>query len=275
MFSYGIPQKCEKCGYDIPLSQYTLKTRLCDKCIEKIKKEKEEFQKILSLDNLVINIIPIYGDESTSSIENGIRTIEYNYNHPKYELIHELGHFLLSEKTQYSYFVLQPPSNCNEEIFLYSNSIIDCFIDFNNLKIEDNHLYYIKYVKSILSGMNNIPKQATLSEIMQGFLKFFISFNYLIKNEDKEKLQEKLKMALEELKRFSIDQSIIMYPKDQRLNQKIFQNLEVKLSSFEDIKDTSNYQTITKFIYHVLRTMPFISEILLGDQIDIIFPLKN
>ena len=272
MLSFGIPQKCEKCGCDVPLSQYTLKTRLCNNCFEKIKKEKKEFQKILGLDNLVIDIIPIYEGHSTSSIENGIRTIEYNYNHPKYELIHELGHFLLSEKVKYKNFVSQPPLNCNEEIFYYSNSILDSFADFNSLKIEDNHSYYIIYVKALLSGMINIPKQATLSDIIQGFLKFFISFNYLIKIEEKEKLQEKLNKALENLKRFSINRSIIMYPKDKRLNQKIFQNIEVVLSSFENIKDTSDSQTITKFIYDVLRLIPFIDETLLGNQINLMYP---
>ncbi|HEC40965.1 hypothetical protein LCGC14_0871540 [marine sediment metagenome] len=273
MFSFGITQKCEKCGNDVPLSQYTLKTRLCNNCIGKIKNEKKKFQKILSLDNLVIEIIPIYDGHSTSSIENGIRTIEYNYNHPKYELIHELGHFLLSEKVQYMNFVSQPPSNSNEEIFYYSNSIIDGFVDFNCLKIDYNHSYYIRYIKALLPGMINIPKQATLSDIIQGFLKFFISINYLIKIDEKKKLQEELINALENLKRFSINQSIIMYSNKKRLNQKNFRHIEAELSNFENVKETLDYQTVIKFIYDVLRLIPFISENLLGNQISLIYPL--
>ncbi|KKL60923.1 hypothetical protein LCGC14_2200480 [marine sediment metagenome] len=271
MFSLGKPPTCEKCRSNITLSQYTLRTRLCGKCIEKIKREKEKFQKLLGLDNLVINIIPIYDAHSTSSMENGVRTIEYCYNHPEYELIHELGHFLLSEKTKYEKFVSPPPSKCNEEIFFYSNAILDDFADSNWVEIDNLYTYYMKYVKVILSGMKNIPTQATLRSILEGFLKFYISFNYIIRKDDKKKLQVELTNALEILKKYCINQSILIYKKT-RLNTKIFKSIEAELSKFETVKDTSDNKIITKFMYNVLRLIPFLSENILKNEIKLIYP---
>ncbi|TET07945.1 MAG: hypothetical protein E3J83_04505 [Candidatus Atribacteria bacterium] len=99
-----------------------------------------------------------------------------------------------------------------------------------------------------------------------------ISFNYLIKVDNKKKLQGELTNVLVNLKKICINQSIIMHPKKKRLNQKIFRSIEAELSKFENIKDTSDYQIVTKFMYDVLRLIPFYSENLLKYQIKLMYP---
>ena len=273
MVTIGTPQRYEICRNYIPLSQYKLKTRLCISCINSFKNEMKAFQKLLNLEHLNIELTPIYQGHSTSSIENGIHTIEFNYNHPKYELIHEIGHFFLSEKIKYIQLVSLPPSGSDKKIFYYSNAILDNFVDYNIFKKDSIYPYYIEYIKDILDGMKNLPPGAVLNDIIEGFLKFFIGFNFFIRPDDKDELKDDIGIALENLRNKAISLSKLIYiDNKKKINKEIFKDLENKLKNFEKIKDTSDSGTIVNFIFEVLKIIPFLDIILLKNQIKLIYP---
>ena len=121
--------------------------------------------------------------------------------------------------------------------------------------------------------MKMLPSGVHLNDIIEGFLKFFISFNFLIRPEDRNDLKDDISMALDNLLNKSINLSEAKYIDDKkRTNKEIFKELENKLKNFEKIKGTSDSGTIINFIFNVLKIIPFLENSLLKNQIKLIYP---
>ena len=84
--------------------------------IQEIKIKFEKFKKIFGLENEKILLLLRNNGASAISKDNNTWEIEFNFNHPLYELIHELGHIFLYKKTNYIYFAI-PPDNIKKSIF--------------------------------------------------------------------------------------------------------------------------------------------------------------
>ena len=243
--------------------------------IQEIINKFERYKKILNLDNETISLLPrSYGDSAISR-DNNRWEIEYNINHPEYELIHELGHIFLCVKTNYIYFAV-PPDNIKKSIFNnqrlllffnYCNSLVDCFVDYNISIYSNFYNPFLNYLKQILKGMSHIPPHSQSEQLVEGYLKFYPSFNYNLRRTEKGGLISKIRTAME-LVRSDIIKKNSLYTND------IFKELDMKLNQFSNLKKTNDYQEILNFFKLVIEKLPEFDTNYLDINFSLIFPTK-
>jgi len=273
----GRMYKCNYCDNQISLDQYFHYGEICKNCISDLEKKMSSFQMLLSLTDENLKLEVIHNNSSATSKENNYWKIEYNHYNPLYELAHELGHLFSYKKTNYIYFALQPEASIKsqiEKVFNYSNHLIDCFVDYNLSNFTENYLLYVDYIKDIINGMKGIGINPEFYKLLGGFLKYYISCHYILKNEEKQQLQSNIEGALINL------ESVII--KKSNYNRKIgsidyiseANLLEIKnsLIKFNDIKETDDSSVIKNFVYNILKLIPFLENDNLDNKFKLIYP---
>jgi len=231
----------------------------------------ERFKKILNLNKEKILLIPISYGSSAISKENDIWKIEFNINHPEYELVHELGHIFLCFKTKYNYFAI-PPDNIKKSrnqrfllLFNYCNSLVDCFVDYNIAVYDKFYNLFLNYLTEILTGMMKIPPNAQTDRLMEGYLKFFPSLNYILRIKERERLKSKIENVLESVKYDILN-------KNSSYTEVIFKELNLELDKFNRIRRADDHKEILKFIENVAKKLPEFDTNFLYNNISQIFP---
>ncbi len=241
--------------------------------IQDLKNRFEKYLKILNLKNEKILLLTQTYGESAISRDNANWKIEYNINHPEYELVHEIGHIFLYIKINYEYFA-DPPDNIKSSIFNnqrlmlffnYCNSLVDCFVDYNISVYSKFFNLFLDYLKEILNGMTNIQPQSQSEQLVEGYLKFYPSFNQILRKTERDKLKNKIENAIE-LVRNEIINKNPLYSED------IFNELNMELNKFSSIKKTSDHQQILNFLKFVTKKLPEFDNNYVDKNLLLIFP---
>lgn len=241
--------------------------------IQEVTNKFERYKKILNLDNERISLLPRSYGESAISRDNNRWEIEYNINHPEYELVHELGHIFLCVKTNYIYFAV-PPDNIKKSIFNnqrllllfnYCNSLVDCFVDYNISIYSDFYILFLNYLKQILKGISQIPPNSQSEQLVEGYLKFYPSFNHILRRTERDGLISKIRNAMELVKSEIIKKNSL-YTED------IFKELDMKLNQFSNLKKNNDYQEILNFFKSVIEQLPEFDTKYLDINFSLIFP---
>jgi len=274
MSIFGRIYRCKDCNNQISIDQYFNHGEICNNCISELEEKMSSFQALLSLSNEDLKLEVIRNNSSATSKENNHWKIEYNHYHPIYELAHELGHIFLFKKTNYIHFALQPDASIKnqiEKVFNYSNHLIDCFIDYHLSNFTEIYLIYVDYIKEIINGMKGIGIKPEFYKLLGGFLKFYISCHYILKNEEKEELQSNIEDAL-----INIENVILRKSNYNRnlglidfLSKEDLLEIRNSLNKFDIIKDSDDNSIIKNFIYNTLKLIPFLE----NDNLDIKFQL--
>ncbi len=277
MPTFGRIYKCKYCNNHISIDQYFNHGEICDNCISNLEHKKDSFQKLLLLSDKDIRLDVIHNNSSATSMENNHWIIEYNHYHPIYELVHELGHIFINKKTNYIHLAQQPKASIKdqiEKVFNYSNHLIDCFVDNNLSNFAEIYILYVDYLKEIINGIKNIGLNSEFYELLGGFLKFYISCNFILKIEDKEQLQNNIEAALINLRDIILRKSnnnkkvgLIDY-----LNEKNLLEIKNYLNNFNAIKDSDDNSVIKDFVYNTLSLIPFLKNDNLDDKFKLIYP---
>ena len=274
---FGRIYNCKYCKTQLSIDQYFNHGEICNNCIINLKDKKNSFQTLLSLSEKDLRLEVIHNNSSATLKENNYWKIEYNYCHPIYELCHELGHIFLYKKTNYIYFAQQPEPSIRdqiEKVFDYSNHLIDCFIDYNISDFPEIYVLYLDYIKEIINGMRGINTNQEFYRLLGGFLKFYISCYFILKNEEKEQLQNNIEEALINL------ENIILRKSDNNknlglidyLNSDDLREIKNSLNKFESIKKTVDNTVIKNFVYENLKLIPFLENDNLENKFKLIYP---
>ena len=109
---------------------------------------------------------------------------------------------------------------------------------------------------------------------MGGFLKYYISCYFILKNEEKEQLQNNIEEALINLENVILRKSnnsknlgLIDY-----LNSDDLREIKNSLNKFESIKDTEDNTVIKNFVYESLKLIPFLENDNLENKFKLIYP---
>ena len=274
---FGRIYKCKYCNSQLSIDQYFNHGEICNNCIANLEDKINSFQMLLSLSDKDIRLEVIHNNSSATSKENNHWKIEYNHYNPIYELSHELGHIFLYKKTNYIQFAEQPEPSIRdqiEKVFNYSNYLIDCFIDYNLSNFPEIYVLYIYYIKEIINGMRGIDTNQEFYKLLGGFLKYYISFYFILKNEEKEHLQNNIEEALINLENVILRKSnnsknlgLIDY-----LNSHDLREIKNSLNKFESIKDTDDNTVIKNFVYESLKLIPFLENDNLENKFKLIYP---
>lgn len=242
--------------------------------IQEVKSKLKKFQKILNLNNEKINLIAKTNGYSATSKNNGTWEIEYNIQNPIYELIHELGHIFLYNKTNYIYFAV-PPDNIKRSIFKdqkllllfnYCNSLVDCLVDYKISVYNIFYGLYFKYLEHILEGIIQKTSQLKSEQILEGYLKFYPSFKEILRMVEKKKMKRKISSALDLLSQTIINKS-------SSYNKDIFRNLAMSLDEFKNFKKSNDHVYILSFIKSVIEKLPDFDKSYLNTHFQLIFPI--
>ena len=277
MPTFGRIFKCKYCHSQLSIDQYFNHGKICNNCISNLEDKMNSFQKLLSLSDKDLRLEVIHNNLSATSKENNHWKIEYNHYNPIYELSHELGHIFLYKKTNYIHFAQQPEPSIRdqiEKVFNYSNHLIDCFIDYNLSNFPEIYVLYIDYIKKIINGMRGIDTNQEFYKLLGGFLKYYISCYFILKNEEKEQLQNNIEEALINLENVILRKSnnsknlgLIDY-----LNSDDLREIKNSLNKFESIKDTDDNTVIKNFVYESLKLIPFLENDNLENKFKLIYP---
>jgi len=178
-------------------------------------------------------------------------------------LIHEIGHVYLHNR-----FGFYSSKNSNKNLTFLYNYLDDCFVEYHLSKFpEYQKLFNSSQIECLSRGFADV-NSLSLSVLLGGYL-----FHYIIY---KSIFTEKIKTDLEsDIKTFLIRfrTSIIKKSKevDIKITQKLFAKLNVKLNSFEKVKDTRDFKTFVNFIYDIISVFPYWSKKDLLEQLS----LKN
>ena len=214
---------------------------------------------------------------SATELKNNLWKIEYNHYHPIFELAHELGHIFLYKKTNYIYYAKQPDPSIRtqiEKVFNYSNHLLDCFVDYNISNFTELYVLYVDYIKEIINGMKRIGADPEFYQLLGGYLKFFISSHYILKNEEKKQLKSNIEEALTNLRNVVLKKSKINknYGSSDHLIEQNLLEIENSLKNFNVIKDTTDNSEINNFIYNTLKLIPFLDNNNLDEKFKLIYP---
>ena len=277
MPTFGRIYRCKDCNNQLSIDQYFNHGEICNNCISNLEHKMDSFQTLLLLSDEDIRLKVIHNNSSATSKENKLWIIEYNHYHPIYELTHELGHIFIYKKTNYIHFAQQPEASIRnqiEKVFDYSNHLIDCFVDYNLSNFTEIYASYVDYIKEIINGIKSIDTNHEFYELLGGFLKFYISCHFILKNEEKEQLQNNIEEALSNLGNVILRKSnnnknlgLIDY-----LNEKNLLEIKNSLNNFDVIKDTDDNSVIKNFIYNILKLIPFIENNNLDNKFNLIYP---
>lgn len=274
---FGRIYRCKDCNNQLSIDQYFNHGEICNNCISNLEHKMDSFQTLLLLSDKDIRLEVIHNNSSATSKENNHWKIEYNHYHPIYELAHELGHIFIYKKANYIHFAQQPEASIRDQIeklFNYSNPLIDCFVDYNLSNFTEIYFLYVDYIKEIMNGMKNIGTNPEFYELLGGFLKFYISCYFILKNEEKEQLQSNIEEALINLENVILRKSnnnknlgLIDY-----LNENNLLEIKNSLNNFDVIKDTEDNSVIKNFVYNTLNLIPFIKNDNLDNKFKLIYP---
>ncbi|NVM44105.1 MAG: hypothetical protein HWN79_04220 [Candidatus Lokiarchaeota archaeon] len=274
---FGRIYRCNYCNNQLSIDQYFNHGEICNNCISNLERKMDSFQRLLLLSDKDIRLEVIHNNSSATLKENNHWKIEYNHYHPIYELIHELGHIFIYKKTDYIHFAQQPEASISdqiEKVFYYSNHLIDCFVDYNLSNFTEIYVSYVDYIKEIMNGMKGIDTNHEFYELLGGFLKFYISCRYILKNEEKGQLQINIEEALTNLENVILRKSnnnknlgLIDY-----LNEKNLLEIKTLLNNFDVIKDTDDNSVIKNFVYNIFKLIPFMENDNLTKKFKLIYP---
>lgn len=274
---FGKIYRCKDCNNQLSIDQYFNHGEICNNCISNLEHKMDSFQTLLLLSDKDIRLEVIHNNASATSKENNHWKIEYNHYNPIYELAHELGHIFIYKKANYIHFAQQPEASIRdqiEKVFNYSNPLIDCFVDYNLSNFTEIYVLYVDYIKEIMNGMKKIGTNPEFYELLGGFLKFYISCYFILKNEEKEQLQSNIEEALINLENVILRKSnnnknlgLIDY-----LNEKNLLEIKNSLNNFNVIKDTEDNSVIKNFVYNTLNLIPFIKNDNLDNKFKLICP---
>ncbi|NVM52637.1 MAG: hypothetical protein HWN66_02955 [Candidatus Helarchaeota archaeon] len=175
--------------------------------------------------------------------------VEYRRRLKDYFIIHEVGHIFLAEITKNHKLI--PILATREIIFEYCNSILDCFVDHRAFHhYEEYYPFFLNYIDEILTKKMDFMESILfiisndLHHFLSYYIQFYLTFHYVLKSEDHQARQLKIKSFLRKCER------IIRQKSD--LTHDDIADLKQKLDSFDQIKSTRDSNVIFHFIFKIL-----------------------
>jgi len=211
-----------------------------------LKKKFNEYKKKLFLSNEPIKLIQI---PINIRIQTGVSwydlekcwKITYKDKGYDFELAHELGHIYLSKILKSLGFATGPPLNVEikNDIKDFLNALIDGLVDYRLSLFEEFYTLYIKYIDFWLSYPTSNFVSNTDDKILALYLWFYLEFNCVLKQEEKDFRINEIYNFLKRL-RFMINvRSNLSYWK--------FELIDQRLKDFNYIKSTNDVKKIIFF----------------------------
>ena len=115
--------------------------------------------------------------------------------------------------------------------------------------------------------MRQIKPQLHSEELLEGYLKFYPSFNFILRRTEIDQLLKKISTAFE-LVISTIIKNNSLYTED------IFKVINLTLNEFSKLKKTNLHQEIIKFVKSVLEKLPEFNKNYIDSNLQLIFPTQ-
>jgi len=223
------------------LSEYDLISKIKD-----INEFVESFKKLLSIENN-IEIRSSYQAGSTSIVcdcKNNKWILIYYPNDPIFLLIHELGHLYLTQITKCIYFAKQPPSNTDEEIFSYVNSIVDEIVNYKLSRYEEIYPYFVNYIEYVFYRTGNGINIKDLQFPLSFYIEYYLELNFNLNTSELKTLKPRIQRFLDDYEHQLV--------RDRILDKKDLPPIKNMLENFSDYLEN---ETSTTFIYCIIKIL--------------------
>ena len=175
-------------------------------------------------------------------------TIYWKKPFKKTTIIHELGHLYLAQV--YNNMGLIKHGNTRDmkekykkEIKLYSNALLDPFVDYHLSKFEE----YYKLLNKQYANPQKLPNRSTFLNYMTKYLLFYLQYKFVVK---------RTQYIIPYLNK--IRKNIIRTcPSGREFSMEKFQYLDRELNKFKDIRHVEDSKVITDFMIRVLDVLDF------------------
>ena len=143
-------------------------------------------------------------------------------------------------------------------------AIVDGFVNSNLTEFNNFYEYFIDKFNEILNIRYVNNPQHSLAFYLMLYIFNFIHFKAVLRNKEKWNLETKVQLSLSSL-------ANLCNAKTFRLNRTIrFNELNVKLSKFNEMKDTKDTKVILKYIFEIIKILDFWNEEKIIEQINYI-----
>jgi len=189
-----------------------------------------------------------------------------------FSIIHELGHIYFAKKIVKCIDFAIPKTKKIEiiqDILPLLNSLVDDFINYNLNNFDELYPIYREKVFSYLNNLESFKYQIEhvnkVNILLSWFFLFYIDFNYILKEKDRQKRLLEINDFLSSLKSKIIQFTPIM---DRNKLKKVSE----KLDQFKTVKSTRKPIRIVSFFILVLLALDFWTKATLKRQMRLIFP---
>ena len=239
-----------------------------EKIIDKYKKILSiSEEKIIVACNLVDepNQAALFWDKSSKTW-----TITHNNNVVEFVLVEQLGSIYFAKKTKSLRFdFTENDLEIDNSLYPLLNNLLICFENYNLILFDEIYPLYremaFEYLDKIEIFKETINRAKDPILLLSWYILFFLDFNYLIKKPDREEKSNEMTQLISHLK-------IKLVHYSSAIDDLVLNKITEKLENFDNVKSTSDPETIIHFFIDLLQATTLWDESTLIKQVKLYFP---